>query len=277
LVLMAACGAPRPVPHAPAPKLESASLEQLVTTFNRNAAAVRTMQLKLELTARAGKKKYVRISAFLLTQKPSSIRITGKFPLLGTIFDMASDGSVFELNIPTQGQFLEGRNDVIPAVTPNPLEKLRPQVVLNALLINPIPDQDHVALDPSADPAEYQVLVLSPGTDGIDRIVRRITFSRYDLLPHAQVLYDGDGVHSTVATYSNFSLVDGLPLPMEMTIDRPVDGYALRLQVVKNGTLLNHPFVQADPFQLQPPAGSKVVKLSANLGAQPAADSTAAR
>jgi len=276
-MLMAACAAPRPVPHAPAPKLESASLQQLVATFNHNAQAVRTMQLKLDLTARAGKAKYPRISSYLLTQKPSSLRIWGSITLLGKLFDMASNGTVFELNLPTRGQFLEGRNEVIPAVTPNPLEKLRPQVVLDALLINPIPEQDHVALDPSAGPAEYQVLVLSSGEGGIDHLVRRITFSRYNLLPQAQVLYDGDGVHSTHATYSDFTLQDGIPIPRDMTIDRTVDGYSLRLQVVKNGITLNQPFTQANPFQLPVPAGSKVIKLSTNLGAQPAARSTAAR
>lgn len=276
VILLGACGAPRPKPVPPAAKLESASLQQLVSSFNRNAEAVHTMSLKLELTARSGKHKYPSITAYLLTQKPAYIRLSGSFTIVGKLFDMASNGSVFELNLPTRNQFLEGRNDVIPAVTPSPLEKLRPQVVLNALLINPISPQDHVALDPSSDVAEYEVLVLSHGDDGIDHIVRRIIFSRYDLLPHTQVLYDGDGVHSTHATYGDYTEQDGVPIPRDMTIERPVDDYSLRLRIVKNGITLNQP-IPASTFEMQPPPGSKIIKLSAGGEAQPEGRTTASR
>lgn len=257
--------------------MQTATIEQLVASFNRNADAIKTMQLKLELTAHVGEKKEPSVTAYLLTQQPASIRIYGSVVLIGRVFDMASNGTVFELSMPTSNQFYVGRNDVIPAVTPKPLEKMRPQVVRDALLINPIAPREHVAMDPSAGEAEYRVLVLEPGSDGVDRLARRITFSRYDLLPHSQIIYDKDGVHATHASYGDFTMSDGVPVPMDMTIERPVEGYTLRLQVVPGGITLNRPFAVANPFELQPPPGSKVIKLSASGAAQPAAVKEASR
>jgi len=254
--------APRPKPQPPSAKLLSASLQQLVSTFNKNAEAIQSMTLKLELTAKVGDKKYPRINAFLLTQKPSSIRLWGTFTLVGRLFDMASDGTHFELSLPTRNQLIEGQNNVIPAVTANPLEKLRPQVRLNALLSNPIAPDLHVALDPSETAAEYDVLVLQSGPGQVDHLLRRITFSRYDLMPHSQVIYDGDGVHSTRASYSNFTERQGIPIPTDITIERPVEGYTLRLQVASDGIAINKPSTAPHPFQLDTPPGSTVIKLS---------------
>lgn len=261
LAAAAGCATRRPPLKPPAAHLQSATLAELVTSYNRNANAIRTMTLKLELTAKAGDKKYPRVSAYLLTEKPSSIRIWGTFTLVGRLFDMASNGARFELNLPTRNQFIEGRNNIIPAVTKNPLEKLRPQVILNALLINPIPAADRVALDPSAPATDYQVLVLEPGLDGEQRLARRITFSRLDLLPHAQVIYDQDRL-STHASYGDYTMVDQIPVPQDLTIERPVESYGLRLQVVKGGVKLNQPFTDPSTFELNAPAGSTVLELS---------------
>lgn len=258
------CGARPGAPQPPTVPLQSASLAQLVANFNQSASAIQTMSLKLELTAKVGKKSYPHVNAFLLTQKPTSIRIWGTFTLIGRLFDMASDGTHFELSLPTRSQFIVGENKIIPPTASSPLAKLRPQVILNALLINPIPASQHVALDPDTDPSEYEVLVLQPGEDGAEHLQRRIFFSRVDLLPHRQVIYDGDQVHETRAAYSRFTLRNGIPIPADITIQRPVEGYSLRLQIASNGITLNVPFTVPHTFDLQPPAGSTVIKISAD-------------
>lgn len=261
LLALAGCGTPPPAPQPPAFSLQTASLEQLVARFNQAANAVQTMSLKLDLTAKSGNKKYPSVSAYLLTQKPDSLRIWGSFTLLGRLFDMASDGTDFELSLPTRNQFIIGKNQVIPAHSAHPLETLRPQVILNALLINPIGPQLHVAFDPDEDATDYDVLVLAPGSGGVDRLLRRITFSRYDLLPHRQVIYDGDDIHATRATYSHYVLAGIVPVPKDMTIERPVEDYSLRLQVQSNGIVLNRPFPDPHTFVLQPPPGSTIIHL----------------
>lgn len=220
------------------------------------------MSLKLVVTAHAGRHKYIGVNSYLLTARPADIRIWGTFTLVGRLFDMASDGDTFELSLPTTSQFFEGHNDVIPEKVKNPLEKIRPQIIRNALLINSIAPTARVALDPSAPENEYRVLVLAAAGDSTERILRSITFSRYDLQPHQQVIYDADGLHGTHATYDKYTVVAGIPVPTRMTIDRPIEGYALNLRVVRGGITLNRPFPDPHTFQLTPPAGSTVIHIS---------------
>ncbi|MGH9466017.1 MAG: hypothetical protein ACRD1Y_01555 [Terriglobales bacterium] len=258
LLLAAACGHRQP-PHPPSQPLRSATLQQLVTTFNQDARAIHSMSLKLNLSARAGKHKYPKISAYLLIRKPGDIRLWGTFTLIGKLFDMASNGQVFQLSLPTRNQFIVGRNSVIPKKVSNPLQKLRPQVILNAMLTHPISATAEVALDPGAPPDTYQVLVLETQADHEQRLVRRITFSRYDLLPHRQQIYDGDGIHLTSATYNNYTVRDNLPIPTAITIERPVEGYTLNLQLLPAGITINKPLTAPHTFELTPPAGAAVI------------------
>lgn len=220
------------------------------------------MSLKLELSAKAGKHKYPKITAYLLIRKPDDIRLWGTFTLLGKIFDMASNGQHFELSIPTRNQFIVGLNDVIPKKTSSPWESLRPQVILNAMLTHPIAPAADVALDPGAPPAAYQVLVLAGQTDHQQRLERRITFSRYDLLPHSQEIYDQDGIHFTRATYSGYTTRDNIPVPTKIVIQRPVEGYTLVLQLKPAGITLNRPLNAPNTFHLTPTPGASVITLS---------------
>ncbi|MGH9417139.1 MAG: hypothetical protein ACRD01_10975 [Terriglobales bacterium] len=259
----AGCGTPRSVPLPPSPPLRSATLQQLVASFNQNASAIESLTLKLDLSAKAGKKHY-KIGTYLLMQKPANIRIWGSVTLLGKLFDMASNGSHFELSLPYYNQFIEGLNNVIPEHVSNPLEKLRPQVILNALLINPIPASAEVALDPDAPEGSYEVLVLLHADDGRLRLKRRIRISRLDLLPRGQVIYDGDGIHETRATYDKFTTRDNIPVPTVLTIERPAEGYSLKMKLSPAGIAVNQPFATPNPFQLTPPSGSTIIKLSEN-------------
>ncbi len=220
------------------------------------------MSLKLTLTAAAGKKKYPGVNSFLLTESPASIRVWGTFTLVGRLFDLASDGENFELSLPTRNQLIVGKNNVIPPDPEHPFNTLRPQVIRNALLINPIADGLHVAFDPDESPDTYDVLVLAPGRNQVDTLRRRITFSRVDLLPRRQVIYDGDGVHATRATYGHYITVSGVAVPLQMTIERPVEGYTLRLQVNSSGIVLNRPFPAPNTFTLAQPPGSTLTKLA---------------
>lgn len=259
-LLAAACGR-RPQPLPPTAPLRSATLPELVSSFNANAHAIQTMSLKLNLSAKTGKHKSPKITAYLLIRKPGDIRLWGTFTLVGKLFDMASNGQHFELSLPTRNQFFVGLNDVIPAKASNPWEKMRPQVILNALLTNPIAPGDDVALDPGAPPATYQVLVLADQIDHQQRLERRITFSRYDLLPHRQDIYDGDGIHFTRATYSDYTIRNNLPIPTKIVIERPVEGYTLELQLNPSAIVLNRPFTAPNTFQLTPPPGAAIITL----------------
>lgn len=254
------------LPMAP---MKKATLQQLVEIFNRQTNAITTMNAKVDLVASTGGARsgtvtqYRDIIAYLLVRKPSDIRLVGQFSLIGTLFDMASDGTTFQLNLPTKGQFIVGHNNIIPAHVKNPLEKLRPQVILQALLINPIaPNETVAAMNDNADTAaEYTMLVLRPDGKGIVHLVRKITFSRYDLLPRRQVIYDDQGFVATRASYGQYALVQGVEIPMQIVIERPAEEYSLRLTVQK--MTLNQP-LGLEKFHLNRPPNEKLIQLSQN-------------
>lgn len=251
--------------------MKTASLQQLVDIFNRETNAIHTMNAKVDLVASTGGARsgtitrYRDIIAYLLVRKPSDIRLVGQFSLIGTLFDMASDGTTFQLNLPTKGQFIIGHNDIIPAHVKNPLEKLRPQVILQALLINPIgPDETVAAMNDNAETsAEYTMLVLRPDGKGMVHLVRKITFSRYDLLPRRQLIYDDQGFIATRASYGQYGLVQGVEIPTQVVIERPAEEYSLRLTVQK--MTLNQPLA-AEKFRIVRPPNEKLIQLSREDG-----------
>lgn len=249
--------------------MKTATVEQLVNIFNHEASGIQTMNAKVDLVASTGGVRtgtvtqYRDIVAYLLVRKPSDIRLVGQFSLIGTLFDMASDGTHFQLNLPTRGQFIVGQNNVIPEHTKNPLEKLRPQVILQALLINPIGNSEKVAAmnDNAETSAEYTLLVLHPGTDGVIHLERKIIFSRYDLLPRRQIIYDDNGFVATQASYGQYFDVQGVQMPTDVVIERPEEEYSLRLTMKK--VTLNQP-LGSEKFRLVQPPNTKLVRLSKN-------------
>lgn len=257
------------VARLPQIPLKSATLQQLVAQLDHEATSIHTLDAKVLLMASTGGPRsgtvteYKDIVAYLLVRKPAYIRLLGQFSIFGTVFDMASNGQTFRLSIPPKNQFFVGHNDVIPEHVKNPLEKLRPQVILDALLINPIlPGQQVAAMnDFSVARAQYTMLVLSPGADGVAHVVRKIVFSRYDLEPKEEVVYEANGSVATDVQFGEFVPVEGIPFPAQIVIHRPLDEYSIRMLV--QHITFNRP-LSPEQFVLRPPAGSKIIHLSAN-------------
>ncbi len=257
----------RKVARLPRIPMRTATLPQLVSILNSGANRIRTLNAKLTLVASTGGDKtgtvteYRDINAYLLVRKPQDIRLIGQFSIVGTLFDMASDGNQFELSIPPQSKFITGLNNVIPAQVKNPLERLRPQIILQALLINPIaPNEVVAAMNDNADTkALYDVLVFNPPQNGVSRLVRRISFSRFDLLPRRQLIYDDHGNVATEASYGEFMTVQGIAFPKVIVIQRPQEQYSIKLRIEK--LKLNQPLPR-NRFVLRQPSGYTLIRLS---------------
>ncbi len=255
---------------APHPPMLSATTPQLLAILQKEADAVKTLNARVELRVASGGPKsgvvtkYREVTAYLLVSKPNDIRLRGQFSILGlTIFDMASMGNQFELSIPELNKFYVGLNNVIPPKVKNPLERLRPQVILESLLINPVQGEQRVAPmnDRAESAAEYQLLVVQPKQAEVDQLVRRVIFSRYNLLPLEQIIYDSQGNPATQVTYSRYRRTQGVWLPWQILIVRPVEEYSIRLKI--SHLTLNQP-LSPNSFMLQQPAGSKLIRLSRN-------------
>src|SRR6185369_836116 len=108
------------------------------------------------------------------------------------------------------------------------------------------------------DQPNYVLNVVSKQPDDSWALSRKIYFSRVNLEPTKQVLYDKQGNVATIATYDNFKDHDGVKFPDIIQIDRPQEEYAIQLGVVK--LTLNAPLTNAQ-FDLSQPAGTQVVDL----------------
>lgn len=265
--------------------LQSATPAELIARLNQQAAQVRSLNATVDIDtsiggARKGKvTDYQEISGYVLVRRPAMIRMIGLFPVLrNKAFDMVSDGSTFRVSIPPKNKFVIGHNDIVQP-SKQPLESLRPQHIFEALLLHEVDPKDEIAVvedgyetvvDPkthkSVEEPDYVVIVIHRGPAGW-YLARKVVFSRQDLMPHRQIVYNPkDGV-ATDARYDQLTNYDGILFPAVIQIRRPAEEYSITLNIVK--LQLNQP-LKDEQFTLEQPAGSELVDLDkpAELRAQ---------
>ena len=105
--------------------------------------------------------QYHEVNAFILAQRPASIRMIGQAPVVGkNIFDMVSDGNTFSVYIPSKNKFLTGPSN-FERHADKPIENLRPQHLIDALLWAPIADGAPVLIEEAAnDTQRWYVLTV---------------------------------------------------------------------------------------------------------------------
>jgi outer membrane lipoprotein-sorting protein len=257
-------------------QLKTATQQQLIDYINTQAANIQSMQATVDIdTTVGGVKKgkvtdYEEIRGYVLARKPAMLRMIGLMPIVrNKAFDMVSDGEGFKLWIPTKNRFVVGRNDVETHDPSQPLENLRPQHIYDALLLRSIDPQNEIAVlendtelvteakSRKVSRADYIVDVIRKGNQGWT-LSRKVVFSRTDLLPHRQLLYDERGNVVTNAVYGNYKEENGVQFPWQIEIARPQEEYDITLNIVKLD--LNQPLPD-DKFILEQPAGAEVIHL----------------
>jgi len=257
--------------------LKQATEAELVDRINSEAAKIKTLNATVDISTAVGGwtkgkiTQYQSISGYILVRKPQMLRMIGLLPIVrNRAFDMVSNGQTFELSIPPKNRFILGRNDVIAHNTHQPLENLRPQHILDALLLREIDPSDEIAVlensyEAVADPKtrkelqqpDYVITVIHRDSGGW-YLSRKIVISRTDLEPHEQIIYDRNGYIASDVRYGKFAEHDGIDFPNEIDIWRPQEEYAIDLAVQK--LVLNQPMTD-EQFTLQQPAGAQVVHL----------------
>lgn len=271
------------LPQVTRPVIQDATLEELLERYNAYARNVKSVDATVELKATSGTRysgvieEYHEVKAFLLAARPWNIRVIGQVPVVGkTVFDMASDGQNFEVFIPTKNKFLVGPV-ALERPSSKPIENLRPQHLVEALLWPEVHKEEMVVLEEyNDDSARYYILTVLRGGYKSE-VFRKIWFDRSDL--HI-VRLEGFGPKGALLSDSHFS--DWQPVvaasgstsnsapnefPHTIRIDRPHDEYRLDLTVSK--VSLNE---SIDPvrFKLEPPPGAEIVHVEqATEGKQP--------
>ena len=256
-------------------QLKTATQQQLIEYVNDQAAKTRSLQATVDIdTSVGGTKKgkvtdYKEIRGYVLARKPAMLRMIGLMPIVrNRAFDMVSDGRQFKLWIPPKNRFIVGRNDVVHP-TNQPLESLRPQHIYDALLLHAIDPENEIAVMENdyeivtdakghrVEQPDYQIVVIRKAAQAW-YLSRKIIFSRTDLLPHRQLIYDEQGNLMTDARYEDFKDYNGISFPTQIDIWRPQEEYSILLKIVK--LQLNEPLTD-EQFALQQPPGAVFTNL----------------
>jgi outer membrane lipoprotein-sorting protein len=262
--------------------LKSATQKELADAINSQAAKIQTMQATVDIdTSVGGVNKgrvtdYKEIRGYVLARKPSMLRLIGLMPIVrNRAFDMVSDGKEFKLWIPPKNRFVTGSNEVETPNPTQPLESIRPQNLYEAILIREIDPNDEIAvlengyetvLDSKrhlVEQPDYEIVVVRRGKQGWF-LSRKIIFSRIDLRPHRQFVYDEQGNLVTDVRYGEYKDYDAITFPKQIEIERPQEEYDITLNFIK--LEFNKPLTD-DQFALAQPPGAEVVRLGETNGA----------
>src|SRR5438874_9407886 len=251
-----------------------ATLPQLVERINAEARKIHSVSATVEIATSVGgaKKGKVtdiqQIKGYILEKDPDMLHVIGLLPIVRSrAFDMVSDGKTFKLSIPPMNKFIEGPAQDSPQPSTNTLENLRPHVFFDSLLLHEIGASDIAVLEQGTDVVQdtsnkkkswelpdYIVNVIAHDGDTW-RLQRKITFSRIDLKPHRQMIYDRNGAIATEAVYDNFADFQGVNFPSQITINRPKEEYSIVITIEK--IEVNKPLTD-DQFALAQPPGAQV-------------------
>jgi outer membrane lipoprotein-sorting protein len=261
--------------YSKAPLRESAQAA-LIDEINQQAQKIQSLQATVDIDTSAGGAKkghvtdYKEIRGYVLARKPAMLHMIGLLPIVRTTaFDMVSDGQEFKLWIPPRNRFVVGHNSVETHNPDEPMESIRPKDIYDALLIRQIDTEKEIAVlengfeilhDSKGHRVlqeDYELVVIRQGDQGW-KLARKIVFSRVDLQPHRQYIYDEQGNLATDARYANYKDYDGVNFPSRIEIFRPREEYDITLNMLK--LEINKP-LRDDQFALEQPAKAEVVDL----------------
>jgi outer membrane lipoprotein-sorting protein len=248
-----------------------ANLGELVTKINAWSGAIHTMTATVDLEPTAGSvytgviKEYHDVKGFILLQRPSTLRMVGQAPVVRTnIFDMVSSGEEFRLYIPTKEKFIIGKTS-FQHPAKNALENLRPQHILQALVVPPINEDQETTYREKLDNRTeakrfYVVTVVEPHTDRHVSLLRKVWFDRTDLELARVQFYDADGTCTEDVEYGGYQDFSGIHYPTRINLNRPEDDYEVTLTIKK--ATFNQP-IAPEKFDLKKPDGVELIDLSA--------------
>ena len=258
------------------PVAKDATREELLEVYNLIARGTKTLNATVEMKPTAGSQysgvidEYHEVKAFLLAARPAQIRVIGQAPVIGTtVFDMASDGETFRVLIPSKKKFLVGPV-AVERISSKPIENLRPQHLLDALLWPEIHKAESVTLREFNDEnARYYILTVLRGGYQVE-VLREIWFDRSTLQVARMQNFGPRGLLLSDVRVADWQPADNAAgssgaatppngvasFPRSIRIERPHDDYKLDLQVTK--VTVNEE-IPAERFKLEQPAGMELV------------------
>lgn len=265
----------RRVPQAKMPvNVLTATPQQLVEIIDRQYDAVNSMFAQVTFTASQGgslkgsEKTITPFSGYIIVRKPESLRVIGYLPVVHSpAFDMASDGKTFKLWIPPRNEAVEGTN-MVSQESANGLENMRPYMFFDSLLIPKIGPDDlltvtgasNTIIDPKTKKLEiepeYLLTVESRQDNSSLLLVHRVVhFSRINLRPSEEDIYDQNGQIQTQALYGPLQAYGTELFPGTITLRWPLQEEQILITVEK---LKVNPAESDEAFELRIPKGANL-------------------
>jgi outer membrane lipoprotein-sorting protein len=251
------------------PPAREASLAELVAGLNARSQSVRTLTATVDFEPTAGSiysgiiKEYHDVKGFILVERPAMIRVLGQAPVLRTdIFDMVSNGEEFRLSIPPKQKFIVGKT-TFRRPAKNSLENLRPQHILEALLVSPVDTSNEKCILEEAEEGGqrfYVVHIVESAGNGELRLKRNAWFDRANLELARLQFYEADGLYVEDVHYSGYHDFQGITYPSHIKVVRPIEDYRLTITMLK--ATFNQP-IESEKFILNKPEGAQLVDLTA--------------
>ncbi len=266
-----ACGVLTTTTKLPPPPVFQTATKQELLEKVRRIASVQSMKAGIEVTLtvqsneRDKETEYRNVSGALVMRRPDLIRTNAETPGgIAIIYDMASDGEVFQVHVPWQNRVLEGRT-ALTRISENRWENIRPQHMLDAIMLEPVEAGSRTLLDFNMyGRSGYQVLhEVEESEDGEWRIRRKLWFNRSDLTLSRLMVLDEGAELVTDAWYREWLEDNGLPYPRFIKIERPRDGYRLEIEITRPGV---NQSVPDESFQLDLPNGIVVERVGEEAG-----------
>ena len=263
----------RRVRHVPPSQVaqppREASLAELVTKLNALSQSVQSMTATVDLEPTTGSvysgviKEYHDVRGFILIQRPAMIRVLGQAPVVRTdIFDMVSNGEEFRLSIPPVQKFIVGTT-AFRRPAKNSLENLRPQHILEALLVPPVdPSSEKWLLEEAQESGHryYVIVIVETAEGGELHLKRKAWFDRADLQLARMQFYEAQGLYVEDVQYSDYQDSQGVTYPSRIEVVRPIEDYRLAITLLK--ATFNQP-IDPEKFILTQPPGTQLVDLAA--------------
>ena len=283
--------------------LYTATLENLLQQVADRYKATQTATLFVDISASSGGSHEGKVtdsysfSGYIILKNPDHIRVVLKLPVVSSILmDMVSDGKSFRLAVPPKNCAIIGSNTA-PAPPPpganetlsERLYRLRPAVILDSLLIAPLPpDQDVSGTQDSRiyeapkttagifngsdlrrdliEEPDYDIEFLSRPEGQVAHTHRVIHIGRSNLLPYRQDIYDAEGRIETQAFYSNYQHFGAITFPAKIVIQRPSDEFGLTITVAGRSTFNQQ--LDADTFDLPIPSTDAIQNMDDPVSAK---------
>jgi len=251
LLLLSAwgCGIKTQVKIPVSPKIaaaKSATVQELLALlrdYSDKITSLSSTSMRVDLTTGTAEggavQKYHSAPGYILLRRPDDLLLNVQNPVTKTtVLELLSRGDQFEVWNPRNNKLYIGRNSARGFELEENGEALaftaRPTHIFEAVLLRPItlnqPDLRISSTEEEDAQAKYYVLTLLQETGGVEmRALRRLKIERSEMVVVEEETFTETGRVASIVDYSDLARFDGVLLPHEIHIERPIDGYSLGL------------------------------------------------